>query len=281
MIYKTIKIFVSLFVIILLSAPAVMAGENYARATRAMDKAGFSETQMEQVENTLELARQQGFPEDVITDKLLEGIAKHATPDRIVHAVNKTAERYNHAHSLAKELVKNKQEIAQLGNIVASGMAAGLTAKDAEKIMSEIKAKHPQPAECYSLAKETMMMARDLSRRGIASEKTAAIAETALQKGLNAKEMRAVREDFNTQSGHHAIDSFAGGHATATGMASHATDHASGMGSDVGSGIGSGMGSDVGSGIGGGMGSDSDHGGDDGSGGGSDHGGGGPGGGIF
>jgi len=281
MIYKTIKIFVSLFIVILLSTPAVMASESYARATRAMNKAGFSATQMEQVEKTLDLARQQGFPEDIITDKLLEGIAKHATPDKIVHAINKTAERYNHAHALAKGLVHNKQEITQLRNIVAAGMAAGLTAQDAEKIMQEIKSKHSQPAERYSLAKEAMMMARDLSRRGLASEKTAEIAQTAVQRGLNAEEMRAVREDFNTQDGRHAIDSFTGGHETAAGMASHATDHASGIGSDVGSGIGSGMGSDVGSGIGGGMGSDSDDGGDDGSGGGSDHGGGDHGGGIF
>jgi len=165
MIYKTIKISISLFIIILLSAPAVMANENFARANRAMNKAGFTENQRSQVEETLNSAQKHGLPEDVISDKLQEGIAKNVAPEKIVHAVKQISARYNHAHSLAKGLVNNKQEIAQLGNIVAAGMAAGLTTKDAEKIMAGIKAKHPQPAECYSLAKETMMMARDLSEK--------------------------------------------------------------------------------------------------------------------
>ncbi|RLB95116.1 MAG: hypothetical protein DRH90_25840, partial [Deltaproteobacteria bacterium] len=248
MIYKTIKISISLFIIILLSAPAVMANENFARANRAMNKAGFTENQRSQVEETLNSAQKHGLPEDVISDKLQEGIAKNVAPEKIVHAVKQISARYNHAHSLAKGLVNNKQEIAQLGNIVAAGMAAGLTTKDAEKIMAGIKAKHPQPAECYSLAKETMMMARDLSRRGIVSGKTAEIAEMALQKSLNAKEMRTVREDFNTQQGRHSIESVAGRHGLTSGMASNASDHAAGMGSDVGSGMGGGIGSDVGSG---------------------------------
>jgi len=239
-------------VIILLCAPAVMANENFARATLAMDKSGFTEKQRTQVEETLSFAQQQGLPDNVVTDKLQEGIAKNVAPERIVRAVKQIASRYNHAHSLAKEVVKNKQEVTQLGNIVASGMAAGLTAKDAEKIIAEIRAKHPQPAESYALAKETMLMARDLSRRGIASEKTAGIVDKVLQRGLSAKEMRSVREDFNVQRGHQAIESVAGGYSSATGMASHAAGHASGIGSD----IGSGMGSDVGVGIGGGMGSD-------------------------
>jgi hypothetical protein len=235
MFYKITKTLVALFFAILFSSNVVMAEPSRAGVTQAMDKAGFTEKQVAQVESRLDFARQKGLPEDVMVDKLQEGIAKKIAPNRIVQAIERIASRYNHAHQLAGNLVKDEQKSARLGNIVASGMAAGLTVEAAEKIMQDVKAKQSSGTKSYPMAKETMLMARDLSRRGISSETTVDVVERALQEGLNVDEMRAIRGAFNKQGTQSSIESFAKGNMAAVNRSSHAP----GMGNKGGSSMGS------------------------------------------
>ena len=222
MLYKIIKILIVLSFAILFSTSVVMAEPSRAGVTQAMDKAGFTEKQVAQVESRLDFARQKGLPEDVMVDKLQEGIAKKIAPNRIVQAIERIASRYNHAHQLAGNLMKNEQQAARLGNIVASGMAAGLTVEAAEKIMQDVKAKQSPGTKNYPMAKETMLMARDLSRRGISSETTVDVVERALQEGLNVDEMRAIRGAFNKQGTQSSIESFAKGNMAAVNRSSNA-----------------------------------------------------------
>jgi len=222
MLYKIIKILIVLSFAILFSTSVVMAEPSRAGVTQAMDKAGFTEKQVAQVESRLDFARQKGLPEDVMVDKLQEGIAKKIAPNRIVQAIERIASRYNHAHQLAGNLVKDEQKAARLGNIVASGMAAGLTVEAAEKIMQDVKAKQSSGTKSYPMAKETMLMARDLSRRGISSETTVDVVERALQEGLNVDEMRAIRGAFNKQGTQSSIESFAKGNMAAVNRSSNA-----------------------------------------------------------
>lgn len=284
--YKIVNIFTALFFVILFSTTVVIAAENTAGVEQAMDKAGFTEKQVLEVKSTLNFARQKGLPEGIIADKMQEGIAKQIAPDRIVQAIERIASRYNHAHVLAGNLVKGQQNIAQLGNIVAAGMAAGLTIQDAEKLMAEVKSKQTPGTENYPLAKEAMLMARDLTRRGVASTTTAEVVEKALQKGLNVNEMRAMRGAFNKQGTQSSIEAFAKGNRSAAnrspeaqGMATgHGTSgsegamggtggDSSGAGGEAGSGGNGGSGGESGSGAGSGGGGGSGSGGSGGSGG--------------
>ena len=249
--YKTINIFTALFFVILFSTTVGMAAESTAGIKQAMDKAGFTEKQVLEVESTLSFAQNKGLPEGIIADKLQEGIAKQIAPDRIVQAIERIASRYNHAHALAGNLVQEQQKVAQLGNIVAAGMAAGLTTQDAEKLMAEIKSKQTPGTENYPLAKEAMLTARDLSRRGIASTTTVEVVEKALQKGLNVNEMRAMRGAFNKQGTQSSIEAFAKGNRSAANRSSQAHGMATGHGT---SGSEGGTGGDS-SGAGGGAGS--------------------------
>ena len=256
MFYDISKALAITIAIFLMSTTVVIAEDNIATAKQTMAQAGFNETQMANIEATLSVARQQGLPEEVMIDKLQEGIAKHVAADRIVRAVEKTASRYQQAHQLAKNLVSNKQEIAQLGNIIASGMAAGLASKDVNKMIADFKAQHPQTTEAYPLAKETMLMARDLSRRGIASETTAEVVDKALAQGLNVSEMHTIREAFNQQSSKAGIESFAKGASSASrhGSTHSENNSAAGIGSGSGSSGGGGNGAGGSSGAGGGSG---------------------------
>ena len=273
MFYKITRILTALFFAILFSTTMVMAEASSAGVTRAMDKAGFTEKQVAQVESRLDFARQKGLPEDVMVDKLQEGIAKKIAPNRIVQAIERISSRYSHAHQLAGNLVKDDRKVAQLGNIVASGMAAGLTVGAAEKIMNEVKAKQPSGTKNYPMAKEAMLMARDLTRRGITSETTVEVVERALQKGLNVDEMRVIRGAFNKQGTQSSIESFAKGNMSAvnrspqthgmvneggsnmgsTGAGGEMGGSSSGAGG-AGSGAGAGGGGNGGSGAGGGSG---------------------------
>ena len=286
MFYKITRILTALFFAILFSTTMVMAEASSAGVTRAMDKAGFTEKQVAQVESRLDFARQKGLPEDVMVDKLQEGIAKKIAPNRIVQAIERISSRYSHAHQLAGNLVKDDRKVAQLGNIVASGMAAGLTVGAAEKIMNEVKAKQPSGTKNYPMAKEAMLMARDLTRRGITSETTVEVVERALQKGLNVDEMRAIRGAFNKQGTQSSIESFAKGnmsaanrspqdHGMATGHGTSGSEGAmggtggdsSGTGGGAGSGGNGGSGGESGNGAGSGGGGGSGSGGSGGSGG--------------
>lgn len=251
MFYKLTEILIILFFTILFSSTIAIAGESTADLNLAMDKAGFTEEQVLQVENRLNFARQNGLPEDVIADKLQEGMAKQISPGRIVQAIEQITARYHHAHVLAGNMVKGQKNMTQLGNIVAAGMTAGLTIQDAEKITADFKEKQSRGTDNYPLAKETVLMARDLSRRGVASATTVEIVEKALQNSSNADEMRTMRETLNNQGRQSSIESFA-----KKGNPSHSSTSGStgAEGSDSGAGGGMGGGSGSGSGSGGGSG---------------------------
>ena len=253
MLYKIALIFTALFAAILLSTTALLAAESGNGVDQAMDKAGFTEKQVLEVENTLNFARQKGLPEDVIADKLQEGIAKQIAPDRIIQAIERITSRYHHAHVLAGNLVKGQQNVTQLGNIVAAGMTAGLTIQDAEKITADFKEKQPRGTDNYPLAKETMLMARDLCRRGITSATTVEVVEKALQNGLNANEMRTMRGTLNKQGTQSGMESLAKGNPSTTHHSS-ASGSTGAAGSDSGAGGGMGGGGSAGGGSGSGNG---------------------------
>ncbi len=263
MFYKIIKILIAGFFAILLSTAAALAESSIADVSQTMNKAGFTEEQALQVESSLKFARQNNLPADVIVDKLQEGIAKNIAPERIVRAIERIASRYSHAHLLAGNLVEDKQKAAPLGNIMASGMAAGLTTQDAEKITADFKEKYPHKTKNYSLVKEMMLTVRDLVRRGVTSATAVDVVEVALQKGLNVNEMRAIRESFNQPGAKNSIKSFAKEGMSANSQSpATAKGGVSGMGSAAGLGGGAGHssgGSEAGGGIGGnsGMGGDS------------------------
>ncbi len=229
--------------------------------SKAMETAGFTEQQRTQVENRLELAQKNGVPETVMIDKLEEGIAKQVAPDRIIQALDRIASRYSHARQLAGTLTQDTKKRARLSHIVAAGMAAGLPFETVEKIASQVKGQQAKGSLDYQLTKEVMMMARDLSRRGIKPETTLEVVERSLQKGLSASEMRTLRSAFNRQGTRDSIESFARGKQSAghygsahgtTGSAGISSGHDTGMGSDSGGAAGGdsggGPGGDSGSG---------------------------------
>lgn len=233
---------------LLLSVTMVTASENI---TAAMERAGFTVEQVTQVEQIMHSTQQKGLNKELVVDKLQEGISKQVAPDRIIGAIDQVTSRYSYAHDLAKSVVANKKQAAQLGDIVAASLASGLTKQDTEKIFAHFQAKHHPEKIKSDLVIETMLTARDMSRRGVKSTTTIAVVENALQSGFSAKDMRSMRSDFNRQ-GTSSIDALNKGSMSTLSQGSvSGANHGSGASGSGSSGDSNGSGSGSGNGSGG------------------------------
>ena len=182
-----------------------------------MTEAGFSQLQVSQVQSMIETAPQKGLQPEALTSKVYEGIAKRVGPDRIVQALERVTSRFEYGHKLAGELVQGKTQVRELGKTVASGVAAGLTHQDVEKITASLLSKSAtvNQNDFYALTEETMRTARDLSRQGVSSATTAKVVGYAVKSGFDAKEMQTMRGSFNKQGVHGNVESLAKSYGTA------------------------------------------------------------------
>ncbi len=191
-----------IFLFLLLTS-AAFAGELDENMTRVMNKAGFAPQQISRVQQLISVAKQKGLPEKAIAGKVHEGIAKGIAPENIVRATERVTSRYEYGYDLAERLADNKQQVARLGNTVAAGIAAGLQRRDAEKIVNSLHSKSQgmDRKGLYSLAEETLLTARDMSRRGVSSATTAEVVGKAVEKGFDAHGMRTMRRSFSRHGG--------------------------------------------------------------------------------
>ncbi|MBW2683322.1 MAG: hypothetical protein JRC69_07155, partial [Deltaproteobacteria bacterium] len=215
-----------IFCLFLFYSSVASAGDTDPTLTRTMDSAGFSEEQVLQVQSMIKTAQQQGFPADAVSGKIYEGVAKHVDPDRIVQALERVTSRYEYGHALALKLTNKDQQAARLGNTITAGIAAGLTRQDAEKIVNSLQSRSRQMNrnELYSLAEETMLTARDMSRQGVSSGTTAGVVGQAVQKNFAAGEMRTMRNTFSRQEAQGNRESLARDYGTAIGHGVQAGD---------------------------------------------------------
>lgn len=217
----------------LIFSPLAHAGDTETTLTRAMDTAGFSSLQIQQVQGIVKTAQQQGLPAEAVTSKVFEGIAKHVDPDRIVQALQRVTSRYQNGYSLARKLTTKDKQAVKLGNTLTAGMAAGLTRDDANKLINELKSRSSRMDrnDFYLLAEETMLTARDLCRQGVSSATTAEVVGKAVQKGFAAKDMHTMRNTFSRQGVHGNRESLAKNYTAAIdhGMQAHDLEaHSSG-----------------------------------------------------
>ena len=241
-------LFLSLLGVALFTFSAALAEDTPAQINRVMTEAGFTEQQIVQVRSMISAAERKGLPAEAVTDKIHEGIAKRVDPERIVQAAERVTSRYEYGYALAEKLATDKQQVAQIGKAMADGLAAGLTKKDAERIIEQLQAgkEEMDRSQLQSLAQEAVRTARDLSRRGVSSKTTAETVTTAVQKGFSATEMHTMRTSFARQASHGNVESIAKSYEAAIGRGIRAQDlsghGAGGKGAGIG---GGGIGADI------------------------------------
>ncbi len=220
---KTITLLIAL--IILLPAGA-WAADPTIELNQAMDQAGFSTTQAAQVQSIIDTARRSGVPAEAVRSKVYEGMAKQIDPDRIITAMQRVTSRYEYSYTLARKLTPNSSQAAKLGNTLTAGIAAGLTRRDANRLVNNLQTRAQQidSKKLYQLAEESMRTARDMSRQGVSSATTADVIGKAVQKGYAARDMQAMRSTFSKQAAQGNRESLARDYGAAIGRGVQAND---------------------------------------------------------
>ncbi len=231
--------------------------------TRAMVEADFAEDHILRAQDIIVQVGQEELPVKAIIGKAYEGIAKHVQPALILQAMEKVTSRYEFSFKKAGILAQTGKEKNRMGQILATGIAAGLTTQDVEEIIDTLQDRGRQMSatELQDLAEETLETARDMARQGVSSHLAAEVVNRAMQRGFDAANMKSVRSSFRGQDDTSSVESFARGYSRAIEQGKSPQEAAemgrAGHGGSRGSGEGEG-GADGGSGGSGGSGDGSD-----------------------
>ncbi|MFC1896496.1 hypothetical protein ACFL0Q_07560 [Thermodesulfobacteriota bacterium] len=235
--------------------------------TQSMLQHRFRKEEMFQVGGVIESAVESGLPTSPVVNKAFEGMAKGVEAPRIVQAMELVRSRYEFGYGNARSVANSEEGTRDLGEIIAQGLAAGVTQQDMERVTSrlrEISSLRDQ-AHQYALCTETMRTARDMARLGIASEAVTDVAILALDQGYEAKEMSQMRQRIMDQARLQSPQELAqrASHAIRRGVSPESSDFMgesssrASAGFEGGAGEGAGDGSGAGAGASGGSGAGS------------------------
>jgi hypothetical protein len=236
--------------------------ESVVKLTRTMLHNKFNQKQIQRAHSLMIDSNNSGMAIQPLMNKAFEGIAKGVDPSLIVGAMEKVQSRNAFAYKRAARISKNKSQTANLGKSLSAGLAAGLSKDDADKItnMIEQRSRSMKSENAYSLALECFNTARDMSRLSVSSGTITGMVSSALNKGYNHDDMRAMRSAYIDEARHSDPQKLAHSYSEAI-QEGRGFDKGSGEGGRMGSGgqgsgvSGPGSGGSGGSGGGGGPGS--------------------------
>ena len=174
-----------------------LSAEEVERMLAAMTAAGFSSQEMERLGE--QLATGDRLLRLAALDKIREGIAKGVTPQAIIAATEKVRNRLEIATQMATSLQhRNDQTIVEA---LADGLAAGLHQEQAAQLTKALKTVTSTPDEARNLTAETLLYARDMARRRVASATVVEVLTTLLARGISARDMQQLRQSYATGGG--------------------------------------------------------------------------------
>jgi hypothetical protein len=168
----------------------------------AMLRQRFEVKQILQAQQIILKSQKIGLPTQPITSKAYEGMSKQVAAANIVAALEQVHLRYAFAYEQVSAISQQKTQVAELGNLLASGLAAGLDRDDARTIIASIgpRGRDLNAEQANQLAQESLGLVRDIARLGVSSQAATAVVVQALQKGMTAKEIAAIHTAFTAQS---------------------------------------------------------------------------------
>lgn len=190
---------------------ALMAKNRVAAASNAekkqlmismMQQHKYKTQTMAQARNMVMEAKKKGLPVDPIVNKAFEGMAKGVPEDAIIRAMNKMKSRYAYAYKVAGQFQYNKKQKQEIGDTIADCMTAGMTEKDMEKIMAQLRlrVRDRQSDEDRELVEESVHTARTMSRMGVPSDLSGEIVSSALENQFSAQDMKKMQIRFREQA---------------------------------------------------------------------------------
>jgi hypothetical protein len=198
----------------------IQSGSNHQKTievTRAMLQNQFNAQQILDAHTVLMNAYQQGIEPEPIINKAHEGMSKNIAASNIVKAMRKVQSRYVFAYRQSQKLTTQKNQVNQLGNIIAAGLAAGVDAVEFENMVKELQSRFHEmnTDKQIALAIETFKAARDMARLGVSSSQTVSVVITALQHQFDNTQMENMRAAFVKNSRSTTPQSLAASYAAA------------------------------------------------------------------
>ncbi|MCG6909438.1 MAG: hypothetical protein LJE94_04855 [Deltaproteobacteria bacterium] len=166
--------------------------------TRTMLENRFNDDQVLAVHRLFLNAAAQDLPTAPLTGKILEGISKRISPERIVLAVENVHARQLFALDQGKRVADSVSVAKDLADVYAASLSAGLTRADAEAITGQLErmTAGKGSTDGYALSMATMKTARDMARLGVHSDTLTGLLSGALNQGFDAGGMEAMHQSF-------------------------------------------------------------------------------------
>lgn len=223
-----------------------------AEVAEAMEKGNFDGPSRMKIREMVRESLVQGIPLSPLIGKMNEGAAKQAGPREIVHAMERVRSRYVFAFGEARKMGFSHEETGRLAEIVAAGLAAGMTEKGMTTVLGSLpgKAVAGKGADRFRISEETALAVRDMARFGVSAPVVVETVLKALAQGYTATELEQMRNAFMAHARQESPEGIAHSYGEAIGRGVRGGRLGDGASSAGGGGSGSG-GSGGGSGSGG------------------------------
>lgn len=227
------------------------------RMVRMLDEKKFSIASIESIRNTVSETAKAGIPIEPVVHKAYEGMAKNVPAESLVKALEKTRMRYAFAFERARTFTRSKDDLNQLGLVMADCMAASVVEIDMDQIAEQLKIRIKEnESHSKNLAEQSFLLVRSMARMGVPSGKVRDVVCIALIKQYTSKDMMELQKQFSRQARTGSTAKIADEYSTAISHGARAQEmgysedkgYSSGSGSPGGSEISGGSGGSAGSG---------------------------------
>lgn len=161
------------------------------------------------------------LPTEPVMNKAMEGIAKNASEQQVITAMQAVHGRYAHAHQMAQTLSSDQTTVDNMTHAIAGSLAAGMKVQDMETVMLQLQNQQNtqtmNKSEEDKLAIQTMQTTRTMARLGIQSSQVSDTVCQALQNNYSHQEMAQLRHQMVNQIHQTPPQQIAHQHANAIG----------------------------------------------------------------
>jgi hypothetical protein len=199
------------------------AMESVQQQTRAMSAMGIPEAQAQKMLTQMVQNRYQkqniiraqqvvtdtakaGLPTEPVMSKAMEGMAKHASQNQVILAMETVRSRYAYANRLARSLSDDNENIDTMTQAIADSMAAGMKAENLESVMAQLQVRTQNQqqtrnkSEDKNLAVQTMQTIRTMARLGVPPSDVSDTLCQALQNQYTYQEMKQLHHKVSKQA---------------------------------------------------------------------------------
>ena len=174
------------------------------RFTQRMREAQFTNDTTLQSQQILLEAVTQKLPTAPLLNKAMEGMSKNVSQQAVIRAMEATRDRYAFAYSTAGKMVSEPEKKAQLGNVIADCINAGIQKENISRIENELQQqisyKNLENSIKTQTAIETFTTLRTVARLGVADTDSTRVVSNAIQHRYSIREMEVLSQQFEKQS---------------------------------------------------------------------------------